>query len=113
MNLSVAGGSFMRYLITFSYDGSNYSGYQKQRQKCTIQYVIEQALTKINQNNSVVICASGRTDAHVHALGQKAHFDLNVSILPFQLQKALNSLLPNDIYIREVETVPHLSLIHI
>lgn len=95
----------MRYLITFSYDGSNYSGYQKQIDQVTIQDTIEQVLTKVNANKPVLIYASGRTDAHVHALGQRAHFDMTVAITPFRLKKSLNSLLPNDIYIRSVEEV--------
>ena len=51
------------------------------------------------------ISASGRTDAHVHALGQRAHFDLDISILPNDLKRALNSLLPSDIYVTNVEEV--------
>ena len=95
----------MRYLITFSYDGKNYSGYQKQPNTTTIQETLETALTKINSNKKVFVSASGRTDAHVHALGQRAHFDLDVSIEPDNLKKALNSLLPDDIYVKNVEKV--------
>ena len=62
----------MRYLMTFSYDGTNYNGYQKQPDLITIQEVIETALTKINSNKPVSIHASGRTDSKVHALNQKA-----------------------------------------
>lgn len=95
----------MRYLITFSYDGTNYSGYQKQPNAVTIQGTLESVLTKINSNKQVLVSASGRTDAHVHALGQKAHFDLDISITPIALKKALNSLLPGDIYVKNVEEV--------
>ena len=70
----------MRYLITFSYDGSNYNGYQKQLNKNTIQDRIENVLKIINNNKSVSVVASGRTDALVHALNQKAHFDLEIDI---------------------------------
>ena len=92
----------MRYLMTFSYDGTNYNGYQKQKNGITIQDTIEHILTRINGNNQVHISASGRTDAHVHAIAQKAHFDLNVNIDSEQIKKALNSMLPKDIYIKEV-----------
>lgn len=95
----------MRYLITFSYDGTNYSGYQKQPNAMTVQGVLENVLTKINSNKQVFVSASGRTDAHVHALGQRAHFNLDVSIMPMALKKALNSLLPGDIYVKNVEEV--------
>ena len=67
----------MRYFITFSYDGSKYSGYQKQPKGRTIQGELEKALKKINSNKVVSVSASGRTDAGVHALNQRAHFDLN------------------------------------
>lgn len=95
----------MRYLITFKYDGTNYSGYQKQPNAVTIQGVLEEVLTRINSNKKVLVSASGRTDAHVHALGQRAHFDLDISIGIEELKRALNSLLPNDIYVTNVEMV--------
>lgn len=95
----------MRYLITFAYDGSGYKGYQKQPKKKTIQGELEKALKTINNDTKVEVHASGRTDAGVHAHNQKAHFDLDINITSNNLQKALNSLTPNDIYIRRVETV--------
>lgn len=95
----------MRYLITFSYDGSGYKGYQKQPKTKTIQGEIEKALRKINGNKVVRINASGRTDAGVHALNQKAHFDLNIDITKEKLKNAINSLTPDDIYVKSVEEV--------
>lgn len=94
----------MRYLITFSYDGSKYKGYQKQKSGKTIQGEIECVLKTIN-NDDISIHASGRTDALVHALNQKAHFDLDMNIESSKLIKAMNSLLPGDIYIKEIEEV--------
>ena len=95
----------MRYLATFSYDGSNYSGYQKQKGASSIQEDLERALTLIN-NKSVHVCASGRTDAGVHANGQCAHFDIDVNITPDKLKKALNSLANGNIYIKSIVEVP-------
>lgn len=95
----------MRYLMTFSYDGSNYKGYQKQPNERTIQETIEKCLIRINSNEEVMIHASGRTDAKVHAINQKAHFNLTGYIPPVNLKKALNSLLPGDIYIRNIEEI--------
>ena len=83
----------MRYLITFSYDGSKFKGYQKQPRLKTVQGEIEKALKTINGDESVAISGSGRTDAGVHAINQKAHFDLDVDITCEKLQKALNSLI--------------------
>lgn len=95
----------MRYLITFSYDGSNYNGYQKQPNLRTIQSSIEDALKFINGLESVDIHASGRTDKGVHAINQKAHFDLNKNITLYKLKCALNTYTDKDIYIKNVEVV--------
>jgi len=95
----------MRYLITFSYDGSKFKGYQKQPRLKTVQSEIEHALKTINNGSSVSIHASGRTDALVHALNQKAHFDLDMDITCEKLGKALNSLTSDYIYIKNVEEV--------
>ncbi|MDD3391980.1 MAG: tRNA pseudouridine(38-40) synthase TruA [Bacilli bacterium] len=95
----------MRYLMTFSYDGSKYNGYQKQPKVKTIQGELEKALKVINSEEKVEVSASGRTDAKVHALKQKAHFDLTKKMPPDGLRKALNSLLPPDIYIKDMEIV--------
>lgn len=94
----------MRYLIRFSYDGTNFYGYQKQPSKRTVQGELEKALGTISKEK-VTISASGRTDALVHALNQYAHFDFNLNMNPENLQRALNSLLPNDIYIKEIRIV--------
>ena len=94
-----------RYFITFSYDGTNFSGYQKQPRERTIQNELEKALKEINENKKVEVHASGRNDAKVHALNQKAHFDLDIKITKEKLKKALNSLLPEDIHIKNVEEV--------
>ena len=94
-----------RYLMTFSYDGTDFSGYQKQPKKRTIQGEIEKILKQINNDNKVEIHSSGRTDAGVHAINQKAHFDIDITITPEKLKKAMNSLLPSDIYVKEVESV--------
>ncbi len=94
----------MRYLITFSYDGSKFKGYQKQPRLKTVQGEIEKALKEL-ANKDIPIFGSGRTDASVHALNQKAHFDLDMDITKEKLQKALNSLLNNYIYIKKIEEV--------
>lgn len=95
----------MRYLITFSYDGTNFYGYQKQINKRTVQGEIERVLSKIN-NEKIVISASGRTDAKVHAINQKAHFDLKKNFDQDKLINSMNKLLPKDIYIKRIEAVP-------
>ena len=95
----------MRYLITFSYDGSNYSGYQKQKGKHTIQEEVEKVLKSINNGVYTRLEGSGRTDKGVHALCQKAHVDIDVDINEYKLKRAMNSLLPHDIHVINTEKV--------
>lgn len=95
----------MRYLMTFSYDGSKYNGYQKQIGAKTVQNEIEKVLTRLNSNQFVSIHASGRTDASVHAMNQKAHFDFNKPIKLDIFRYSLNSLLPKDIYVKDIVAV--------
>ena len=93
-----------RYLINFSYDGSNYNGYQKQKGLNTIQGKIEEALEYIN-NKPTKFFSSGRTDAHVHAINQYGHADIDVNITEYKLKRAMNSLLPDDIYVKNTKVV--------
>lgn len=95
----------MRYLIKFSYDGTNYYGFQTQKGYPTIQEEMEKAATKINNEKKVDLVASGRTDKGVHAQGQVAHLDLEVSITPYKLKRAMNTNLPPDIHVISAEEV--------
>ena len=95
----------MRNINTFSYDGSKFSGYQKQPDKITIQGEIEKALKRINSNKEVSLTASGRTDAGVHAYNQHAHFDLEVSLPCKKLKDSLNGLVSKSIYIIDLKEV--------
>lgn len=95
----------MRFLIRFSYDGTNYSGYQKQPGLNTIEGKLEEALTKINNGVKTTITSTGRTDKKVHALSQYGHADINVSITEYKLKRALNSNLPEDIHVINTKIV--------
>lgn len=95
----------MRYKVTFSYDGSNFYGYQIQPGLRTVQSELEKAVSYLNRQTSTVTVASGRTDRGVHALGQVAHFDLSIDIPEYKVKMGLNSLLPEDIYVSIVEKV--------
>ena len=95
----------MRYLITFSYNGKNYNGYQRQPGLKTIQKELEDALKFINDGRKVDVFSSGRTDKKVHALGQTAHFDLDVKITLDKLKRAINSNISDDIHVIKVEKV--------
>ncbi len=95
----------MRYLITFSYDGSSFCGYQRQRGLKTVQGSIEDVLTKLNNNKKVELVSSGRTDKGVHALAQKAHFDLDIKATLYGIKKFLNKSLSGEIYIKDIKVV--------
>lgn len=93
----------MRYLVTCAYNGANYFGWQKQVNVKTVQEKIETVLSRFF-NENIIIHASGRTDAKVHALGQAFHFDAVKSDKP-KLLYSLNKMLPNDIKLLTIKTV--------
>lgn len=95
----------MRYLIKFSYDGSNYAGFQTQKGLNTIQEKLEEAASIVNNHQKTPIVATGRTDKGVHALCQYAHVDIGVNITEKKLKRALNSNLPEDIHVIETKEV--------
>ena len=95
----------MRYLMTFSYDGSKFHGYQIQNGLRTVQEEIEIELTRLNGMKPVKLISSGRTDALVHAYNQKGHFDFDKEMKPDRVRNSLNRLLKGDIYIKRVEIV--------
>ena len=69
----------MRYLMTISYNGKNYSGYQIQKNGNTIQAELENAIKIITKEKTTCV-ASGRTDAKVSAYGQVVHFDIEQTL---------------------------------
>lgn len=92
------------FKMTIEYDGSSYHGWQRQKNLPTIQGEIEKALMKMTGHN-VSLTGSGRTDAGVHAFGQTANFHCDTDLLPEIFYKGLNSLLPDDIVIKECREV--------
>ena len=99
------GEKMRRIKITFCYDGSSFRGYQKQPKLRTVQGVLEHVLRKIDVE-PILVSASGRTDAKVHALCQVAHFDIvRDSISADNLLYIFKRQLPPDIKVRNVEEV--------
>ncbi len=88
------------FKLTIEYDGTNYHGWQRQPDARTIQQTIEAALETMTRRK-ITLVGSGRTDAGVHAKGQTANFRCETKLEPIQFQNGLNSLLPDDIVIRE------------
>jgi len=91
--------------LTFSFDGSNFSGWQKQEEKRSVQETLEEALKKITQEK-IKIIGCGRTDRGVHAINYVANFKTNSKIPVDNLKKAINSFLAPEVYIKKVEEVP-------
>src|SRR5699024_4589652 len=94
-----------RIKCIFSYDGSDFSGSQIQPDKRTVQSEFQAVLAKMHKGKPVRLYSSGRTDSGVHAKGQVAHFDTDLTMPTANWQKALNALLPNDIYVHKVSFV--------
>ena len=89
-----------RVALIIQYDGSHFSGWQKQDNAITVQAVLENALLKISKN-SVKTFAAGRTDSGVHASGQVVHFDIDCVIPANRLSTVLNGHLPPTIRVLE------------
>ena len=92
------------FKIIIEYDGTRYHGWQRQKEDATIQGEIEKAL-HIMTTKRVVLNGSGRTDAGVHARGQAANFRCDTDLEPRIFLKGLNSLLSEDIVIRDCRQV--------
>lgn len=94
-----------RILLTVEYDGTAYAGWQRQVNGLAVQQVIEEALSSAC-GHPVTVTGSSRTDAGVHALDQKVHFDTDCSIPPEKYPFVLNTMLPPDIRVQAALEVP-------
>lgn len=95
----------MRYKLTVEYDGTSFSGWQRQKNADSIEERLEKAIIPISKI-PVVIHGAGRTDAGVHALNQVAHFDLDKDVDCFKIQECMNFYLFNvPISVLKVEKV--------
>ncbi len=86
----------MRYVLKVAYDGTDFAGWQCQKNALTIQETIEKALQQAF-SQTIKITGSGRTDAGVHAAGQTCHFDADLTIPPQKMPDCLNRLLPPSV----------------
>ena len=93
------------FLLTVSYDGTNYCGFQLQENGITVQEILEKYLSKTFKEK-IRLRGASRTDARVHALGQRVHFSTTDFGVPQdKLKMILNHILPSDISICAVEEV--------
>ena len=90
------------FKVTLAYDGTDFSGFQRQANARSVQEELETALAPI-EGGKVTVAGAGRTDAGVHALGQVASFRLDSSIAEQALLQALNATLPEDVRVLRVE----------
>ena len=91
----------MKVMLTLSYDGSKFYGFQRQKTLRNVQGELESALSDI-LNEEIIVKGAGRTDAKVHANGQVVHFETTKNI--HNLKKRLNTKL-KDVKIKKVRVV--------
>lgn len=84
--------------LVLHYDGSGFSGWQRQPEQRTVQGVVEQALERLC-GQAVAALGSGRTDAGVHARGQAVGVRVPAKWTPDALRRALNAVLPEDVWV--------------
>jgi tRNA pseudouridine38-40 synthase len=89
-----------RYFLEVAYKGTNYSGFQSQKNANSIQGEIEKAFSILQREDITMTCSS-RTDAGVHALQNYLHFDYGGMIHPEFVYK-INSILPSDIVVKSI-----------
>lgn len=94
-----------RVRITLHYDGTGFHGWQAQRGVRTVQQELEAALQRLTTQR-VRTAAAGRTDAGVHATGQVVSADVPAKWQPAELQRALNAVLPDDVWVASAGTAP-------
>ena len=94
----------VRYKANLSYDGTNFTGFQRQVKARTVQGEVETALQKLGWQQNTIL-AAGRTDRGAHASGQVIAFDLLWKHSPADLLHALNRHLPPDIAIQNIREI--------
>lgn len=95
----------MRIALGVEYDGSGFSGWQRQRSGRTVQACVESALSRVADVPVQVICA-GRTDTGVHATAQVVHFNSDALRTTGNWVRGSNSHLPDDVCIHWAKPVP-------
>ena len=91
--------------LTLHYDGGAFFGWQSQREERTVQGELETAIERLTEAYRTVM-GSGRTDRGVHATGQVATVSVPVRWTPAAFLKAINAILPDDIWVKDAQAVP-------
>lgn len=90
----------MNYVCVIAYDGTGYYGWQKTKTGPSVEGSFAEALYRITKQKPLIQAAS-RTDRGVHARGQVINFSIETTLLPQQLQHALNGVLPKTIRVKD------------
>ena len=106
MKLLTSKTSKTRVALVIQYEGTFYSGWQRQKDRETIQSALENAISSLSFNREVKVFAAGRTDSGVHASGQVVHFDSLGYIPSSRWAAALNGRLPESIRVLESVATP-------
>jgi len=99
-------GAARRFKATVEYDGTEFAGFQSQRNARTVQGELEAALSRLTGGSRQPVLGAGRTDAGVHAAGQVIAFTYPGSLSVEALTDALNGTLPPDVAIRDLRRAP-------
>lgn len=91
------------YRLVLEYDGAAFSGFQRQPNRLTVQEALESALRRLYGKKIRIKSASGRTDAGVHACFQVVNFLAPSRFKPYQIQRALNAILPKSAAVTQLE----------
>ncbi len=94
-----------RFKLYIEYEGTRYSGWQKQKDVRTIQGILINIAQEIFNDSNIDLQGSGRTDSGVHALRQVAHLDVKTMLAPEIIKLKINDKLPYDINILEIEKI--------
>jgi tRNA pseudouridine38-40 synthase len=100
----------MKYKIFLEYNGTNYAGWQMQKNAKTVQGTLIETIKEIfrkskGESKFIDLQGSGRTDRGVHAIEQVAHLECETMLAPEILKQKMNDILSSDINILEIEKV--------
>lgn len=100
-------GSLQKFKLYIEYEGTRYSGWQKQQNARTVQGELLKAASVVFGNERIDIQGSGRTDSGVHAICQVAHLEVKTMLAPEIIRMKMNDNLPHDINILEIVKTSH------
>jgi len=95
------------FKLDISYDGTNFFGWQIQKNDRSVQGDITDAISKIFKVKDINLIGSGRTDSGVHAKQQIANFKFDTALKPHNIKNAINSHLKKDVHVNSCSYIEH------